>query len=255
MPLGTGPEIDPAVFDRFGIEDGAERVRLLRALADSGEMVTLHTGPDADCHVVSRVLGVDGGHGTFDLDFNTDDARRDAFRSAETVVAVALLHRVKLQFELARFTIAGDGDRGRLRAPLPRRLARLQRRDAYRVEPTPSVAPRLWLNGPDGEQPVRILDVSATGIAFEWPQGVTAPVPSMRLSGCRLELQATAPIRCELQVRAIESMADPFADPADGALVRVGCAFEGLEPSAARAVQIFVNLAQSRGRKARPRLA
>jgi hypothetical protein len=51
---------------------------------------------------------------------------------------------VKLQFALERFTIAGDGERARLRAPLPVALARLQRRDAYRVEPPPQATPRLW---------------------------------------------------------------------------------------------------------------
>ncbi|RPH43735.1 MAG: flagellar brake protein [Burkholderiales bacterium] len=254
MPLGTGPEHDPDVFERFGIPDTAERVRLLRALAESGEMVTLHAPRPTDGQVVSRVLALDAAHGTIDLEFTTDDARRDVFRAADAAVAVALLHRVKLQFELARFTIVGDGDRGRLRAPLPQRLARLQRRDAYRVEPTPSASPRLWLNDGHGERAVRILDVSATGLAFEWPDAGTPPQPGTRLGGSRLELPATAPIRCELVVRATEPIADPYSDPTERVPLRVGCAFEALEPSAARAVQVFVNLAQSRGRKARPRL-
>lgn len=254
MPHDTGPVRDPGVLERFGIEDGAERLRLLRALADSREMVTLHTADDADCHVVSRVLGVDAGAGTVDLEFNTDEARRDAFRGAVGVTAVALLDRVKLQFGLGRFTLVGEGERGRIRAPLPRSLVRLQRRDAFRVEPTPSAVPRLWLREHGGERSVRILDVSATGLAFEVVPDAVVPQVGTCLGACRLELPAMAPIRCDLLVRAVEPNVDPFSDPAEGAPLRVGCAFDALEPSAARAVQVFVNLAQARGRRARPRL-
>ena len=254
MPHDTGPVGDVRVLERFGIADGAERLRLLRALAESREMVTLHTAIDADCHVVSRVLGVDAAAGTLDLEFNTDPARRDAFRGADGVTAVALLDRVKLQFGLARFTLVGEDERGRLRAPLPRSLVRLQRRDAFRVEPSPSAVPRLWLREQGGERAVRILDVSATGLAFEVLPDAVAPQVGTCLGACRLELPAMAPIRCDLLVRVVEATVDPFSDPAEGATLRVGCAFDALEPSAARAVQVFVNLAQTRGRRARPRL-
>jgi c-di-GMP-binding flagellar brake protein YcgR len=255
MPHDTGPVRDASVLERFGIEDGAERLRLLRALADSREMVTLHTEDDADCHVVSRVLGVDAALGTIDLEFNTDQARRDAFRGSTGVTAVALLDRVKLQFELARCTLVGDGEHGRLRAPLPRGLVRLQRRDAFRVEPSLSAVPRLWLREHSGERAVRILDVSATGLAFEAVADALVPRVGACLEACRLELPAMAPIRCDLRVRAVEPIVDPFSDPAEGLPLRVGCAFDALEPSAARAVQVFVNLAQARGRRARPRLS
>lgn len=253
MPHEPGPAraSDSDLFERFGIEDTAERTRLLRALAEARALVTLHTQTQLDGQVVSQVVGVDVAQGTVDLEFNTDETRRDAFCSADLITAVALLDRVTLQCELPRATIFGDGDRGRLRAPLPVRLARLQRRDAYRVEPPIFAMPRLWLRG---EQAVHILDVSATGLAFEWAAETDAPRPGERLSSCRLELLATAPFRCDLLVRTTAPRADPFSDPADGVPLRVGCAFDALEPSAARAVQVFVNLAQSGGRKARPRV-
>jgi hypothetical protein len=254
MPHDTSPVRDADVLERFGIADGAERLRLLRALADSREMVILHTVDDADCRVVSCVLGVDEAVGTIELEFNTDEARRDAFRDSTGVTAVALLDRVKLQFELVRITLAGDGEHGRLQAPLPQGLARLQRRDAFRVEPSRSAVPRLWLREQGGERAVRILDVSATGLAFEVVADVVAPQVGARLGACRLELPSMAAIRCDLLVRAVEPIVDPFTDPAEGVALRVGCAFDALEPSAARAVQVFVNLAQARGRRARPKL-
>ncbi|MCX7229642.1 MAG: flagellar brake protein [Burkholderiales bacterium] len=254
MPHDTGSIRDADVLERFGIDDGVERLRLLRALADSRERVTLHTAEDADCHVVSCVLGVDAAAGTIELEFNTDKACCDAFAGSASVTAVALLDRVTLQFELARCALVGAGERGRLKAPLPLGLVRLQRRDAFRVEPSRSAVPRLWLRERGGERAVRILDVSATGLAFEVVADAVVPRVGACLGACRLELPATAPIRCDLLVRAVEPIVDPFSDPTVGAPLRVGCAFDALEPSAARAVQVFVNLAQTRGRRARPRL-
>lgn len=245
---------DATAYADWGVADRAERLRLLRALADGREMVTLHAGDDDDCFVVSRVLGVDAGSGTVDLEFHTDDGRRDAFRAAGRATAVALLDRVTLRFELLRPTIAGDGERGRLRAALPERMARMQRRDAFRVAPPVSAVPTLAVPGPSGSRSVRVLDVSATGIAFEWEGPEPAPAPGTRLVDCRLELPASVPIRCGLTVRGVEPLADPFDDPSRRPL-RVGCEFEGLEPSAARSIQVYVNLAQTRGRRVRPRLA
>jgi hypothetical protein len=67
-----------------------------------------------------------------------------------------------------------------------------------------------------------------------------------RLAGCRLELPAALPMRCTLAIRS--------AEPRPDAPVRLGGEFEGLDPAAARAVQVFVNLAQTRTRRARPHL-
>lgn len=254
MASGAGTLPVGSAYAGFGVAERAERLRLLRALADGREMVTLHAGLDADCFVVSRVLAVDPVADTVDLEFNTDDGRRDAFRAAGVATGVALLDRVTLQFELLRPTIAGDGGRGRLRAALPQRLARMQRRDAFRVAPPASAVAALSVPGTDAPHAVRVLDVSATGIAFEWEGDADAPRPGTRLAECRLELPASVPIRCDLLVRGVEPLADPYDDPRRRVL-RVGCAFDGLDPSSARSIQVYVNLAQTRGRRVRPRLA
>ncbi|MFZ4758010.1 MAG: flagellar brake protein [Burkholderiaceae bacterium] len=249
MPDGAGPERDPDLLARHAVEESGERLRLLQGLYDQREMVTLYAGAGQDCFAVSRVLGFDTARGTFDLEFNTDDCRRTLFRETGRVTGVALPRRVKLQFALERFTIAGDGERARLRAPLPVALARLQRRDAFRVEPPPQATPRLWLHGAQGEFPVQVFDVSATGVAFAWPTDQPAPPIGTRLQRCRFELPGNAPIRCDLVVRGVEPIG--VDSPAQ---VRVGSAFDALDSPAARAIQVFVNLAQVRGRRARPRL-
>jgi c-di-GMP-binding flagellar brake protein YcgR len=243
-----GPETDPRRLAPHAVDDGAERLGLLEALRAADEMVTLHAARDLDCFVVSRVVGLDAARGTIDFEFKTDDAREAAFRRADRLVGVAFPGGVKLQFELARFTIVDLPDPARLRAHLPERAWRIQRRDAYRVTPPPHGLARLHL--PDGEaaREVAVVDVSATGLAY-LARSADAPEVGARMAGALLGLPACAPIRCVLHVRDV---APAFGE--DRATLRVGCELEGLDPPAMRAVQVYVNAAQVRARRARPRI-
>jgi len=252
MSLPFRPETDPQLLEQFAV-DPPERLRLLAELAAAGEMVTLYPQGAPDCAVVSRVLSVDPAGREIEFEFSADAARQAAFRAAGAATVVALLARVKLQFDLERLAL--DHQPTRLRATAPGRLARLQRRDAFRVVPPVAGQARLWLRDPEslaGERRVTLLDLSATGIGFGL-DGAPAPQPTAGdlLPGCRLELPATLPIRCDLMVRTVE----PVPAQEDGPPLRVGCAFAALDPAAARAVQIYVNAVQARGRRLRPKLA
>lgn len=245
------PEADSRILEQYGVPDHGERSQLISALAAVGDMVTLYASGSGDCFVVSRVLAVDTVRDTVELEFNTDDERQAAFRRAGRAIAVALLARVKLQFELG--PIAVDGDRQRLHAALPRTMSRLQRRDAYRVAPPVESTARLWLRDPraeGGERRVAVLDVSATGLALglrENDGGV--PEVGEVLAGCRLEFPGSAPIRCALTVRAVARTTE-----GERSGLRIGCEFDGIDTAAARALQLYVNAAQTQGRRIRPKL-
>lgn len=243
------PETDVAALARHAIGDAAERGRLLASLAEQGEVIALYPAGAADAFVVSRALGCDAAHGRLELEFTADAARESTFARAGRATAVALLARVKLQFELDRLRI--DGTTRRLLAEARGPFARLQRRDAFRVVPPPDAQARLAVSEGSAEHRVVVLDVSATGIAFRF-DAPPSPLPKLGQvwSGCRLELPATAAIRCALQVRSV----DPMVTEDHAPQVRIGCEFAGLEPSAARAVQVYVNAAQTRRRRLRPSL-
>lgn len=236
----SGP---PTASDPFAVADAAERVRLLRRLLAEDAMVVLHLPGDEDTAVVARLLSLDVAAGRIELEFVTDEGRRAAFREAGRALARATLDGVGLRFEL---DAARADVEGRLVASLPRRLARLQRREAYRVAPPVTAKPRLFVPLDGDEREARILDVSASGLAFEWPSSDAPPAIGARLAGCRLELPATLPIRCALAIRSAEQRPD--------APIRLGGEYDGLDPAAARAVQVYVNVAQTRTRRARPRL-
>jgi c-di-GMP-binding flagellar brake protein YcgR len=246
------PERDDRVLSEHAILDRAERIRLLRALLEDGELVALHAPVPEHGPVASRVLAVNAGLDAIELAFVTDEARRTAFRAAARATVVALPGNVKLQFELERPSIVGNADAPMLRAPLPTALHRIQRRDAFRIEPPAQARPslRLEAGGPGSGRVLAVLDLSAIGIALAWPGDLPAPSAGLRLSECLLSLPAAPPIRCGVVVRTVGRIETP-----QGWALRAGCELEGLEPSAARAVQVYVNDVQTRARRARPRLA
>jgi c-di-GMP-binding flagellar brake protein YcgR len=245
------PETDLQLLEQFAVEPG-ECARLLAELAESSETVTLYPHGAPDCAVVSRILSVDPSGRGVELAFSADAARQSVFREAGAVTVVAVPARVKLQFELEHLAL--DHPPLRLRGAVAGRLSRLQRRDAYRVVPPVAGQARLWLRDPQsitGERRVTLLDVSVTGVGFGL-DGPPAAVPDSGdvLPGCRLELPANVPIRCDLVVRTVE----PVPAQEDGTQLRVGCAFAVLDPQAARVLQIYVNTAQTLGRRLRPKL-
>jgi hypothetical protein len=243
-----GPETDPERLAPHAVVDPGERLRLIESLRTAREMVTLHAADDADCFVVSRVVAIDRDRGTVDFEFNTDEARETAFRRVDRLLCVALPGGVKLQFELERFAIVDLPDHARLRAHLPDRAWRIQRREAYRVAAPPLGPARLRLARGETSPEVILLDLSATGLAFACAAHEAPPVDT-RLPGAWLELPGCAPIGCVLRVRDVAPLAD-----ADPAMLRIGCGLEGLDPPAMRAVQVHVNSAQTRARRSRPRL-
>lgn len=238
-------ETDADTLQRAQIGEASQRRRQLQQLVQARAAVVLHVGPrgEASTHatIAARARSIDIDRGLLEFDLSPQEGAADALRRADHAVAVCAADGVKLQFELTRLTLLSEGGLGRLRAPLPATVARIQRRDAFRVKPPAHSQACLWLRGPQGESPMRIVDVSATGLSFEQPDGEPEPLPGDRHRGCRLELPGNAPIRCDLIVRSVRRRAKMAP--------RIGCEFDGLDPGAARAVQVFVNLAQVNGRR------
>jgi c-di-GMP-binding flagellar brake protein YcgR len=241
-----------ALIERFAVVEPAERMRLLRRLLDDHVPVTLHLPGDAGEARAARLVELDEATDRIELRLADEGAPAAPTRATAPLDAVhgahaqATLDGVALRFELGAAQLAGEGRIAVLRAPLPRRLARLQRRDAFRVAPPETDAPRLFVPLRRRPHEARILDLSATGVALEWPSATDVPAVGETLRGCRLELPSTPAIHCALSVRSVA--------PSEGAPTRLGCAFVGIDPAAERSIQVFVNLAQTLARRLRPSL-
>ena len=233
-----------ALPDRFAVETGVERARLLQRLLEANAPLTLQRPGTDPLPVAARLLSVEPSADRVELHLLGGSAAAATLADAERLYGGATLEGVQLRIELGPARLE-NGERGRLLlAPMPRRMAWLQRRDAFRVAPPPGVVPRLFVPVAGKPHEARVLDVSATGIGFEWPAPDRVPAVGSQIAGCRLELPSTGPIRLGLAVRT--------ATPCEDGPTRLGAAFVGVDPPAERSIQVFVNHPQTQARRNRP---
>ncbi len=240
------PETDPEQLHPFRVEGKIAIQALLRDLITRRALIALYAAGNLQEFVVSQVLAYDDRH--LDLDFVTDSARRASILHAPRVIVIGSLDTIKVQFDVTDLAAVDTPKGPVLRCPLPVRLFRLQRRDAFRVRPL--VSDPIYCHvrtGLDREQAFRVLDFSALGVAFALPKGLALPKPRDLLRHSRLEFSGSKRvIPCDLLVRNV-------ADGATGqdASRRIGCEFHHLPPEAAREVQIAVMEVEKKARAAR----
>lgn len=205
--------------------------------------VQLSTPDGALLHTV--LLALDAPHGVLTFEGPVDPAVTAPVLASKHVTATAYLDRIKLEFELPGLLAARDHGGDILRAPLPSHLYRFQRRQAYRVQSPGQLYPALRLNQPDGLR-IRVVNVSGGGLALHWPHtAAAAPMPPPPEAGAEL----TGTLELEREVSFSALLRVQHVTPGEGqAPHQLGCAFVSLAPSAARALQVFIDQAQKRER-------
>jgi c-di-GMP-binding flagellar brake protein YcgR len=236
------PPRDDDPWVGFRVDDPSQVLHWLARLRDGAVPLTLNT-PHAGA-LVSRLWTVDAAHGELSLAAEPDNLALQRLALDDEAAAVAFLDDVKLQFDLDGLMLV-HGRRGTaLRARLPRVVYRFQRRDAYRVRTLDRHAPRALLRHPsipDMRLALRIVDISAGGCALHLPATVPALQPGAQLREVRIELDAETQFGATLRLQHASSLHG-------GQDLRLGCAFEGLDGSAQRALQRFVDRTQQRRR-------
>jgi c-di-GMP-binding flagellar brake protein YcgR len=225
------PDDDPGTASRFGITGAKEIGWTLKEVLSARAPVTLYRAADFGSFLVSRLLWHDRTSMRFDF---VDEPRRgEALLAGGHLVAVALIERIKIQFDARAPQAAPRDGRMELLCALPDRIIRIQRREAFRVRPPERHPVICVLREPDGtEHRYRVHDISADGVALTVPAGQRSPAPGELWRHGRLEIEGLPPIPCDVEVRT-------RWDAARGA-VRVGCGFHRPEPESQRAIQRYV---------------
>jgi len=131
-----------------------------RASRRERALIALYSPRDHEEFVVTQILAWNAAGIRFD--FTTDAARRQALLGAGSIVVVAFLERIKIQFAAGRLRAGDDGGRPVMDCELPRQVHRIQRRDAFRVRPPPVHPAECVIRSVGGvERVYRVLDVSA----------------------------------------------------------------------------------------------
>lgn len=273
----------PEGLDEYRLDAPGEIQSWLRELMQARTRVQLSTPDGALLHTV--LLALDAPQGVLTFEGPVDPAVTAPVLASMRVTATAYLDRIKLEFELPGLLAARDHGGEVLRAALPRHLYRFQRRQAYRVQSPGQLYPALRLNQPDGLR-IRVVNVSGGGLALQWPQAAgSSATANAPLGAAGSATPGATPGTAPGATVGVASRAAPTGSPATlppppeagaeltgtlelerevsfSALLRVqhvtpgegqaphqlGCAFVSLAPSAARALQVFIDQAQKRER-------
>ncbi|RZL35438.1 MAG: flagellar brake protein [Rubrivivax sp.] len=236
----TAPE---AASEEFRVIAPAEVAAYLQQLQRDGATVLL-SGPPG-LALASHITALDAAADVLGLGIGADpDAISQTLVAGGEITAVAYLGAVKLQFELEDAVLVSGEQGAVLRSSLPERLYRFQRRQAFRVQPSGSVYPRVVL--PGAEQPgraLRVLDISIGGLALALPADFS-PLPAGQVAaGLVLELDRITALRVSL----LPHHASPIAGDLHG-MLQLGCSFVDLDAAANRALQVYVDQTQKRRR-------
>ena len=120
-------------LDQFRVS-GTMAVRsLLRELQGAREHVVLYAHADDELHLVTRIEGLEAND--FRLGFPGDEESLEALLEARSLTLVGLTNAVKIQLDIPAVSLREDEGRRQLIAAIPSHGWRIQRREAFRVEP------------------------------------------------------------------------------------------------------------------------
>lgn len=241
VPASEPPSED--VADEFRIE-GPRAVRaIVRDLMDRNVPLALYVDGRASAIAANLAHVGEASAGEvpdieIDLAPATDVGEVQALLRAGCATAVALPQGVKIQFRLDPLTVVAEAGASNatvpsLHAPLPALLYRIQRRDAFRVQPpAQDDATCVHRTVDGGEVRLPLIDLSVGGASVRLDAAEPAPAPGEIWQHNRIESRAARTIPCDLLVLR--------TTPHDDGGQRVALAFHALPPEVLRTVQMYV---------------
>jgi c-di-GMP-binding flagellar brake protein YcgR len=230
------PEPASAALDRYTVGSRNEIVAFLRQLHEEHCAVTVYFG-DVGAFAVTRLLAVKPDFEELVCALPSKPAERDPLLACGTLVFVAFLDQVKLQFAARAAEAMPYEGQPAFRVRLPEQLLRLQRRDFARVR-TPLDRPAICLVpwGPDGRQyeSVALTDISVGGLAMiAYPERFALPDDGT-IANCYLDLPGVGSANVTLRLRHQQGVQD-------GAAQGCGCEFVDMSPQARVMLQRYIN--------------
>lgn len=222
------PEPDSPELQRFVVQSPDEIVGLMHALRRRAVPLNVFMDPGA-AFDVAALLEIDGDRGELLFESVENHCLREHLLGASRVTFVGFVDGVKLQFRISGVQAAADAGRPAFIVQMPTQLLRLQRRGAARARPEVVGAVLCHVPSAPGHfvtHALRVLDISADGLALLSYPGSFLPAVGAMMQGCRIEFPAAGSIQVDLHVRRVDALPDH-----EQALC-CGCEFDGLAPSA-----------------------
>ncbi|MDR2261041.1 MAG: flagellar brake protein [Azoarcus sp.] len=225
---------------------GRRQIRqLLREMIDVHALISVHLAPDG-LSFLSTLLTLSDDEEWLFLDVSPNETIRRRSLEAEHLLCVTQINKIRIQFRLEGGSEVPLEGGLALAAPVPEKVLRLQRRDAFRLQVPLTHKLRCSLPMPqeqDSEAPQRkiieapVIDISAGGLSVEIPAGKNAmPAVGDRIDGCHLRLPNDTVIIADLEIRNSGRRIHSGGKE----VLRLGCSFIGLPTQAENQIQRYI---------------
>lgn len=228
---------------------GRRQIRqLLQELIDGHALISAHISTSKEAFLTALITLSEDDEWIF-LDVSPNESVNQKALQAERLICVTQLNKIRIQFSLNSITAMQLDGRTALAARVPAQMARMQRREFYRLQIP--LAHALTCHLPplaEDEEPfdVRVIDISPAGIALNLPLSEAPFDIGTVLKNCRLELPEGEPVIMQLEIRNII----PLLSRAGTRTQRLGCRFAELPQAADVQIQRYI-LKTERERSAR----
>lgn len=225
--------------ERFMVRSRLEIVSILRGLQEHRELVTAYFGDGRD-FIVTMVLSVNPDFEEVVFDFGAQQKANARLMEATRIFFVSQLSHIRIQFFAGHADATTFESLPAFRVRIPAEVARLQRRQYYRVRVPSRLALACELppyKQGAGRVRARVMNISCGGAALtDFPMDMPVQ-PGTRLSGCRLGLNDGEPIETTFEIVRMAEV--PHAH---GPAARmIGIQFVDLTAGARARIQRFIN--------------
>ncbi len=222
------------VYERAAIASVLDDIRQRRLRP------TISCGPSADASFATLVLAVDPSRGSFIFDVHRDDQINEAIIRAGLTAWLCWVEGIKIEFTCGPARLIKHEGSEAFAAPLPERLLRMQRRNAFRAV-APATKPLMcWLDPTQSGKhglPVRVIDISALGMCLLVSIDELPWTPGSRAERARVDLPQMGTIVTDFEVRYVI----PAGARHPTHFRRCGVQFLGLTARESLVVQRYVN--------------
>lgn len=226
---------DEEFDDRYFLLGRMEILNCLNDLIRNRENVTVYFNRGND-FILTTLLEASAEHLVFDL--GGDESANRRLERADSCVMIAVHEGIRTQFSTSwtpqRFTW---DDTEVFRVPLPAKIMRLQRREAYRVALAVNKPVMARLTRDNGtllnEFPIHDLSVGGIGLSAPAKETSLAESDIVEVS---FSLENGRPIRCQVRVRHVTPIGHVGGHPS----TRIGLCFVDLPASLSARVQRYI---------------
>jgi len=231
---------------RFVIHSAAQILHILRSIAASRELVTVHFDRGRG-FLITAIEAVDPAHDRVLLGLGADPALNARLLASERLVLVSMHDRVKVQFSAAGARQIMREGHAAFAIRMPPELLRVQRRQFHRVRASirEPVLVRLAL-GRGEVLELNVTDISVGGFAGQGVLPRGQDEPGLRFPMCTLRFRDGSGFTCEVELRSVT----PYRLRTGAGTSILGFGFIDLPQPAEKRVQRYVLHIERERRKA-----